>query len=268
MTNLELPRLDGDTPTIRLLALLEVIADKNQFFTLPGLVDEIGLPKPTLHRMLTHLETAGMIQREGDGRHFSSGVRLRRLAESLLLNSTLHGARHAVLRRLVEDVGESCNITALSGSDVLYLDRMETPAPIRVYLNPGSRVPVYCSASGKVLLTQLKVSERRRLLAHVPFHRYTARTLGDYEAFERELETVQHNGYALDAEEFLAGLFCVAVLVPSASGRSNTAIAIQAPVMRLSYDRVREVLPALRNAAQKLARIEAETFPGQARGAE
>ncbi|WP_233170613.1 helix-turn-helix domain-containing protein, partial [Aquitalea sp. ASV15] len=97
-------RLDGDTPTLRLFALLEAIAQKDQFFTLQSLVDEIGLPKPTLHRMLQQLEGAGMLQRDGDGRHYSTGLRLRRLAENLLLNNTVHGARHAVLRQLVDEV--------------------------------------------------------------------------------------------------------------------------------------------------------------------
>jgi DNA-binding IclR family transcriptional regulator len=71
------------------------------------LVEETGLPKPTLHRMLQQLEGAGLLQREGDGRQYSLGVRLRRLAENLLLNDSHHGARHAVLRRLVDEVGES-----------------------------------------------------------------------------------------------------------------------------------------------------------------
>ncbi|NJN06382.1 MAG: methyltransferase domain-containing protein, partial [Rhodobacteraceae bacterium] len=67
-------------------------------------------------------------------RQDGTGVRLRRLAQQLLLNDTLHGARHGVLRALVSEVGESCNLTALSGSDVIYLDRVETPAPLRFYL--------------------------------------------------------------------------------------------------------------------------------------
>ena len=58
--------IDGDTPTLRLFALLEVIARKNHFFSLPALIEETGLPKPTLHRMLQQLESAGMIQREAD----------------------------------------------------------------------------------------------------------------------------------------------------------------------------------------------------------
>ena len=134
--------IDGDTPTLRLFALLEAVAQKDQFFSLQSMVEETGLPKPTLHRMLQQLESAGILQRDGDGRHYSTGLRLRRLAETLLLNNTVHGARHMVLRRLVDEVGESCNITALSGSEVLYLDRVETPAPLRFYLQPGSRVPV------------------------------------------------------------------------------------------------------------------------------
>src|ERR1700712_4040124 len=104
-----LATLDGDTPTMRLFALLEVIASKDQLFSLHALAEETGLPKPTLHRMLQQLESANLLQREGDGRHYSTGVRLRRLAENLMLNNTYHGARHTVLRHLVGEIGESCN---------------------------------------------------------------------------------------------------------------------------------------------------------------
>lgn len=255
-------RIDGETPALRLFALLEVIAQKDRFFSLQSLVDETGLPKPTLHRMLQQLEGAGMLQRDGDGRHYSTGVRLRRLAELLLLNNTVHGARHAVLRKLVEEVGESCNLTALSGSEVLYLDRVETPAPLRFYLHPGSRVPAHCSASGKLFLAQMSPSQRRRLLESVPLDQYTPRTITDLDALEREIGKVRRDGYASDDEEFLPGLFCVAVLVPAAGGgRSNTGIAIQAPVMRLSHDKVGQLLPALQRAANAIANIDASAMP-------
>ena len=166
---------NGDTPTLRLFGLLEVIASRTSAVSLQGLVEETGLPKPTLHRMLQQLEGAGLLQREGDGRHYGTGVRLRRLAENLLLNDTHHGARHAVLRHLVEELGESCNVTALSGSEVVYLDRVETAAPLRFYLHPGSRVPAHCSASGKMFLAQMTPAQRQRLLAHAPLERYTAK---------------------------------------------------------------------------------------------
>ncbi len=216
-------RVDGDTPALRLFSLLEVIARTDRFFTLQSLVEETGLPKPTLHRMLQQLESAGMLQRESDGRHYGTGLRLRRLAEDLLLNNTVHGARHAVLRNLVEEVGESCNITALAGDEVLYLDRVETSAPLRFYLHSGSRVPAHCSASGKLFLAQMSARQRQRLLEQVPLDRYTAGTITDLAALEREIENIKRDGYAVDNEEFLPGLFCIAVLVPRSGGARTRA---------------------------------------------
>jgi IclR family acetate operon transcriptional repressor len=255
------PEVNGDTPAIRLISLLEVIAAREQLFSLQALVEETGIPKPTLHRMLQQLEGAGLLQRESDGRHYSTALRLRRLAENLLLNNTYHGARHRVLRHLVEEVGESCNITALAGDEVVYLDRVETAAPFRFYLHPGSRVPAHCSASGKLLLSQMTPAQRQRLLAHAPLQAYTAKTLTDLAQLEEEVRRVGRAGYAIDDEEFLPGLLCLAVLVPAPGcGRSNLCVAVQAPMMRLAPDEALKWLPALRRAAQALSDIEAQAY--------
>ena len=248
--------INGDTPTLRLFALLETVASKDQLFSLQSLVEETNIPKPTLHRMLQQLESAGLLSRSEDSRQYGTGVRLRKLAENLLLNDTFHGARHGVLRALVNEVGESCNLTALSGSEVMYLDRVETPAPLRFYLHSGSRVPVHCSASGKVFLAGMTPAQRQRLLAHAPLEAFTPKTLTDLAALEEEIKQVKRQGYALDNEEFLPGLLCVAVLVPSASGRSNLCVAAQAPIMRLGPDKALKLLPALQRAADALSRIE------------
>jgi IclR family acetate operon transcriptional repressor len=248
--------INGDTPTLRLFALLEVIASKDQFFSLQGLAEETGIPKPTLHRMLQQLESAGLLERGADSRQYGTGVRLRKLAENLLLNDTFHGARHAVLRALVNEVGESCNLTALSGSEVIYLDRVETPAPLRFYLHSGSRVPVHGSASGKLFLAGMTPAQRQRLLAHAPLEAFTPKTLTDMDALEEEIKQVKRQGFALDNEEFLPGLLCVAVLVPSDSGRSNQCVAVQAPIMRVGPDKALKLLPALQRAADALSRIE------------
>ena len=84
------PEVNGRTPAMRLFALLEVIASRDRSFSLQDLVEETGLPKPTVHRMLQQLEAEGLVQREDDGRQYGTGVRLRRLAESVLLNDGLH----------------------------------------------------------------------------------------------------------------------------------------------------------------------------------
>ena len=253
----------ADSPTLRHFALLERIAAQDRLFSLQSLVEDTGWPKPTVHRMLQQLEAGGLVQREGDSRQYSTGVRLRRWAETLLANNTFHGARHRVLRALVEQVGESCNITGFVGGEVVYLDRVETAAPLRFYLQPGSRVPAHASASGKVFLAQMNATQRARLLQAVPLERCTPATLTDPKALDKELAAVRRQRYGLDREEFLPGLVCVAVPVPTAAdtqGRSSLCVALQAPAMRLPIDKALQWLPALQAAAQALGRVEADAL--------
>ncbi len=141
---------------------------------------------------------------------------------------------------------------------MVYLDRVETAAPLRFYLHSGSRVPAHCSASGKLFLAQMNPAQRRRLLAHGPLEAYTAKTLTDLQGLEQEFERVGRDGYSIDNEEFLPGLLCIAVLVPNPSGRSNLGVAVQAPIMRLTPDKAQQLLPALQRAAVALAAIDAE----------
>ncbi|GAA4523195.1 IclR family transcriptional regulator [Amycolatopsis samaneae] len=261
--------LSGDTPALRLFALLELIAASDHQVSLPALVAETGLPKPTLHRMLQQLESAGLLLREADGRTYTTGARLHRLAENLLLNDSRNGGRHVILQHLVEELGESCNITALSRGEVVYLDRVETPEPLRFYLRPGSRVPVHCSASGKLFLAQMPAPQRRKLIGHTPLKRYTAKTITEPDALEAELDRIRAQGYAVDDEEFLPGLVCVAVTVPREDGGQPVlGVAVQAPVMRLSLDDVTTTLPALRAAAEAMGRHEITATTDAASGEE
>lgn len=250
--------LSGETPALRLFALLELIGGKDHFVTLQGLVEETGLPKPTVHRMLQQLEGAGLLVRQADGRHYGTGARLRSFAETLMLNTVQFGARHAVLRNLAQETGETCNITALSGDQVVYLDRVETDEPLRVQLGPGSRVPMHASASGKRVLAQLTTAERERLLKHAPLQRFTRHTITSLKKLNAELDAIAEQGYAIDDEEYLPGLVCIAVLVPGEGERSNLCVATQAPVLRIDTKSATKLLPALRKAAAALSDIERE----------
>lgn len=250
--------LAGDTPMLRLFALLELIASKDAFVTLQGLVEETGAPKPTVHRMLRQLEQGGLLIRQSDGRHYGSGARLRSLAENILLNATQYGARHAALRNLMDETGESCSVTALSGNEIICLDRVDTAEPLRFVQEPGTRMPVHCTASGKMILSQMSLGQRRKLLGNIPPARYTELTISDIAALEMELQDVRRNGYAVDNGEFVSGLICVAVLVPTNARRSNLSVTLQAPLVRLTPEKALRLVPAMTRAARIIGVIEAE----------
>lgn len=243
------------SPGLRLMELLELITRNDQPLALPELVTLTGWPKPTVHRMLSQLEHGGWLVREPDGRRYAMASRLLRLAEAALSNSTQQGVRHAVLRQLVAEVGESCNLTALSGAEVVYLDRMESAFPLRLELRPGTRVPAHCSASGKLFLAWMGARQRRAVLDGLTLTRYTASTLTQREALDAQLDAIRREGHAVDAEEFVEGLVCVAVPVFAPGQRTvRCALALQAPAARMSLAKARLQLPRLEAAAQALAR--------------
>ncbi|OSZ73231.1 IclR family transcriptional regulator [Hydrogenophaga sp. IBVHS1] len=244
-----------NSPGLRLLELLDQLARQSKPMALPEVVALTGWPKPTVHRMLAQLEGGGWLVREPDGRRYAMASRLLRLAESVLSNSTQQGVRHAVLRQLVSEVGESCNLTALSGAEVVYLDRVEAAFPLRLELRPGTRVPAHCSASGKLFLAWMTTRQRRALLDGLTLTRYTAHTLTERKALESELDAIRRDGYSVDAEEFVEGLVCVAVPVFAPGHRKvRCALALQAPAARMTLVQARLQLPRLQVAAQALAR--------------
>lgn len=243
------------TPGLRLIELLERLATAGRPQSLAELLAGSPWPKPTLHRMLQQLEAGGLLQREPDGRRYALAGRMLRLAEASLAASAQQGVRHAVLKALVAELGESCNLTALSGAEVVYLDRVETAFPLRLELRAGTRVPLHCSASGKLFLAHAPARQRRQLLDGLVLSRHTATTLSTRAALEAELERIRREGHAVDDQEFVEGLVCVAVPVRAGSaGPVRCALALQAPAARLSLAQALNLTPRLREAAAALAR--------------
>lgn len=247
-------KLDQSPPALRAFSLLEVVARADKPLTLGQITEAAELPKPTVHRMIALLVSSGLLVREPDGRRYAVGPRLSAFGLEVLLNSSVRAARHLVLQALVEQIGESCNFTMLDGAEVVYLDRVETPSPLRMNLQRGSRVPLHCTASGKLLLAMLPKAKRERLAASLPLPRHTAKTIVDGARLERELQQIRTQRYATDDEEYFAGLVCVAVPVRDGTGRTCAALAVHAPMSRMPLARQLEYLPALKRAAEQIAR--------------
>lgn len=243
-----------DAPLFRALRLLHAVADAERPLSIADLVTILAIPKPTVHRMCQRLEAEGYLEREPGARQFTVGPRLVALSLGTL-RASRGGARRAVLEELVQRLDETCNLTVLSGQEVLYLDRVESRWPLRVHLEPGSRVPLYCTASGKLFLAFVPPAQRKRLLDAFTLAPLTAATITDRLALEAELGVIAERGYSIDNEEFLQGLVAVAVPVRDARGAMVAAIACHGPTARLSIEKLLSYLPLLQEAAQRIARL-------------
>lgn len=239
----------------RSLRLLALVAAAEHPLALADLAQHLGLPKATAHRLCMQLQSSGHLVRDVEARSFSVGPALRRLAFDTLNHGHTRGLRHVVLEALVQEVGETCNFTTLDGAGVLYLDRVEAPWPWRLSLDVGTHVPLHCTASGKLFLAHMPEAERNPLIEALPKLRLTANTLTTARALRAECDDIAQQGHALDREEFIAGLVALAVPVCSADGQVRAAVAVHAPVARLSVADALARLPALKRAAARLAAL-------------
>jgi DNA-binding IclR family transcriptional regulator len=252
-------KIDRTSPLLRAFALLERIAAAEAPITLSEATAGVSLPKPTVYRMLAMLEASGLVVREPGGRRVGAGPRLTRLALDVLRHGSAQSPRRAILQQLVAAIGETCNLTTIEGTDVVYLDRVESAWPLRVTLQPGSRVPLHCTASGKLLLSLLPAGRRQRIVAALPLLRLTEHTIVDSRRLAAELLRVRRDRLATDNEEYIAGLVCVAVPVATREGRVVASVAVQAPVARMPLAVALRHVPALRRAAAALG----ATFAGK-----
>jgi DNA-binding IclR family transcriptional regulator len=169
------------------------------------------------------------------------------------MNGHAYRERRSILMKLAQETGETCNLTALVGSDIVYLDRIETAWPLRVMLAPGSHVPLHATASGKLLLSLLPKAQRNRLLRLLPLRPLTPATIVEVDALARELEQTRKRRIGINRDEHLSGLIAVAVPVMLARNRAVAAIAIQAPVGRMTIDQLLAQVPRMQAAAAQMA---------------
>ncbi|MDE2288180.1 IclR family transcriptional regulator [Pandoraea sp.] len=238
---------------LRPVAVLAHLAGAGHPLTLSQLSVRLHIPKATLLRLMESLEAGGFIVHAPNERGYMPGPALANLALATLGNNSFTRSCRAVLRTLVAALGETCNITALDGDRVLYVERVETDEPLRQQLQPGAHVPLHCTASGKLFLAQMSALERKQLLARLPLPRMTPRTLTDAGLLAAELDRMSVRNIGVDNEEFVRGMVAVALPIRAADGHAIAALACHAPTARLSLSDLMQSVPKMEETARRLA---------------
>ncbi len=241
-------------PTIlRGLIVLEKVVQAQRPISATDLIEELNLPKATVNRILQQLEDEGLLQREPVSRRYMPGPRTREMALGVMSNKALGAPRHAILQALSEEIGETCNCTMLDGDHTVYFDRVEANWPYRIQLPVGSKLPLHCTASGKLYLAHMNARMRQRLINAAPLKRYTDRTVTDPVLLFDELKRIEEEGIGIDNEEFMAGMVAVAVPVFNDSNDICFTVAVHAPTVRKPLEALRQYVPSLRQAAAAMA---------------
>jgi IclR family acetate operon transcriptional repressor len=256
----------GESIALRAFAMLEKIAAAPAAMSLDEMTHAMALPKPTVFRILNMLHTAKLLRREQIGKRYTIGPRLAAFGSDLWRNAALRAQWHRALEACVKETGESCNLTVLDGNEVLYLDRVETSHPLRMHLEAGTRVPLHCTASGKLFLSQLATEGVKQLMGDEPYTAYTKSTITDLAVLEEELKRVRKTRVGTHDGELFADSVAVAIPVLGARGVMVAAIALHAPSSRGNLKALMRYLPALRRAGETISSTMAAKSQGARAG--
>ncbi len=238
----------------RALQIIEIVANSNQAMTATEINRHLQLPKPTIHRLCAQLVEEDFLQASLDGKGFVCAKKLNNIALSVLSNNDFHRAqRHRILENLSSQLGETCNIAVLDGDMSVYFDRVETHWPLRAQLQVNDRVPLHCTASGKLFLSELSSVQRARVLQRLPLTQHTSNTLTSAQALKPELSRIKKQQIGVDNEEFFQGMIAVAVPIRDSQQRMFAVLAMHAPTARISLEQALDHTPLMRQAAQDLA---------------
>jgi DNA-binding IclR family transcriptional regulator len=242
--------------TARTFAILEHVAQAQRPVDVADIIAALGLPKATAYRLVDWFLDRGYLSREAGRKRLVVGAKFADLSFRALASSMHTAAPHLVLRRLVNTVNETCNIGTLVNGEVVYLDRVEAEHwPLRLQFNVGSRVPLHCTAIGKLLLALAPARRRLALLHSVELRRFTEHTITSRSRLEAEFKQIRREQVSFDRQEFLLGVMCAAVPITGKNGEPLAAVAVQAPIARMTVETARCHLPALHRAAAELAEI-------------
>jgi DNA-binding IclR family transcriptional regulator len=223
--------------------------------TLTEAADVLGVHKSTALRILRTLEEARFVRKTGAGTYvFGSG--LIELSELALGSMDLRQFAAMHLRELQRQTGHTVHLAQLTGDEIIYIEKVDSPAfdAVKLPSRVGRAVSLYASAVGKVILAYLPQAERDRLLAHVDYQKFTETTFADRESLDAELERIVERGWATDNGEHDAYVMCVAAPIRDSRGRVIAAVSITAIEVIATLDQLVEQVPQLLETAMLISK--------------
>ena len=209
----------------RALLLIDILAREKQELSLTELSQQIGLPKSTTYGLLSTLRSYHYVEQSADTGKYDLGVRLFELGTLASQRWSVRDVAKPVMQELNLSLGEMVQLAAEDRGEVLYLEKIDSLRLIRIVSDVGGRLPMHCSALGKVLLAYKPESEVRWIVKNKGLPALTPKTITTLPALEKELSQIRRDGYGTDDGEIMDGLRCVAAPIRDSNDEVKYALS-------------------------------------------
>jgi DNA-binding IclR family transcriptional regulator len=253
----------------RALDLIDFLASRDEGAGAAELVSELNLEKSAVSRILGTLKNKGWV-REDENRTYRLTLKLIAMGLRQIENTDIYSLCYPKLFELSRSTGELVQLALVEDNNLVFVAKAEAKATIRVASLLGRKAVLHASAVAKVWLASLPDETALKLALNAGLKQQTPQTITTVEALQRELMKVRADGYAINDEESNLGIRGIAVPIRDRDTQSVVAaIAIVAPVFRLSLGRAVELVPMLLRAAEDLRGVShLMTFEQRARSGE
>lgn len=238
---------------VRTIAILETLSH-NQSINLESLAKETRLPKATLLRFLSTLVSLGYVYRD-PADLYSLTLKMFSTGSHGLEHIDLINVAQPVAQKLCNQLGETVHMGVLEETQAVYVLKKESSFTIRMYSRVGKSIPLYCTAIGKVLLSDMSRKEIDSYLAKVPLKPFTPNTIKNPEELKKELEDVRNNGWASDNEEHEMGTLCIGAPIRDYTGKVVAAMSVSWPLFRFNHEEKELIVNAILTECNKLSML-------------
>lgn len=239
----------------RALDIMEYLSEQKRACGVTEISNSVGLHKSTVHRLLNTLMNRGYVEKDFDSDNYMVGKRVLMLGSSVLDRMDVRTVARPYIRRLSERVNEVVHLSILDGDEAVYIDKVESlrQGSVRMNSQIGKRVPLYCTAVGKILLSALKAEQVAELLTGKEMYKFTAHTIGSVGDYLKELDKVRKAGYSTDEMEHEEGIRCIAAPIYDRKGKITASVSISGPIFHMTEERMPEIKSELLRTAEEIS---------------
>ena len=242
----------------RTLDILEFLGRSEDELGVSEIGDATGLSAGTVHRLLSTLGSRGYVHRNKETRRY--GLGLKSLSMAITARERLGPLALPFLEELAEVSRETANLAILEQNSVMYIEQAAPKTRmLRIFTEPGNRVPLHSCGTGKVLLAYQPPRLLEFVIGRAGLSRYTATTITDPSQLREELRRIRRQGYAIDYGEQEDGVRCLAAPIFGPDGEIFASISLSGPASRLESRRVEDLVSHIKRIAADLSEA-LETF--------
>jgi DNA-binding IclR family transcriptional regulator len=247
---------------LRASNILRCFLGEKAHYRISELARQLGLDRSTTYRLLVSLEKCGLVEKDEKTGAYSLGLAAFEIGNTYLRQMDFVLISKPVMVDLASKLQETVHLAVLSGTEIVYVDKVDSPRTLGVMSKIGQRGSLHSTALGKVLLAFLPETESSRMVKQIKLTPFTPNTISSRAKLLDELRKVRNQGYAFDFKESEEGVECVAAPIRNHLGNVVAALSISGPEKKINTPKegqfIGEVVKAAAFISSKLGHVEAK----------